>query len=302
MIDIQEEVVEINAEPAQEAVVCEEVKFEQEPEEINNAGESAGEKEESKDHKDAHNDVPHVEQYNIEEKEIIEDHFGKEPEESKDLPQDKHHEVQEDTQVQPNENVEEINVDELPVIEDENKLNNELLGLIEQAEMLKMEGTDIFKASKDPSDEQLQNAREKYLESADILIARSSDFYENEGVKELFVDTNKSTLMNAAMMSIKLRDYDQAINELCKAKTFFEKNDNLDKYNYRMAVCLNSLGRHKEASEFLKDLKNSKDPQVKAEYAKAYNALKEEIKSSEAEREVYAKMFNPDKRKEEEQK
>lgn len=83
--------------------------------------------------------------------------------------------------------------------------------------------------------------------------------------------------MNAAMMNIKLQNFEASLEQLKFAKQFFNGQDNTqDKLNYRIAVSLNGLGRYKEAIEVLKPLLEMKDPLVKVEYNKAVKFLKEE--------------------------
>ena len=64
----------------------------------------------------------------------------------------------------------------------------------------------------------------------------------------------------------------------------------------------NGLKQYKDAIEILKPMLNIKDPLIRVEYNKAVEALKKEAVVSDSQKDTYAKMFNPEKRKEEKQK
>lgn len=186
---------------------------------------------------------------------------------------------------------------------EEEKQTEELLKVLEEAEELKKEGTKAFNESSEKSPAQLERARDKYLKSSEKLLTRSKDFVSNEAVRELYMDAMKSALMNAAMMNLKLQDYEKSYDVLKFAKQFFSPQDDQSKLNYRLAASLNGMKRHKEALEILEPMIDStKDALVKMEYNKAITAIKEEKKVSNSQKDTYSKMFNPDKRKEEEQK
>ena len=105
-------------------------------------------------------------------------------------------------------------------------------------------------------------------------MSNSNDFIISAQYKDQFIESNKIALMNAAMMSLKLKDYQQGLEMLRYVKSFFAPTDDMSKLNYRMAACYNGLKMWKEAFEILEPMKNSKDPQVKLEYNKAVNELK----------------------------
>lgn len=174
---------------------------------------------------------------------------------------------------------------------------------MEEAEKFKKEGTTIFNESSDKTPDQLNRAREKYLKSSEKLLTRSTDFVQMETFKELYFEAMKSAMMNAAMMDLKLKEFQRSLDELKYAKQFFQDHDDKSKLDYRMAACYNGLGQHKDAFDVLEPIiKDSKDPLVKVEYHKAYKALKEEKEVTKSQKDTYAKMFNPDKRKEEQKK
>jgi hypothetical protein len=175
---------------------------------------------------------------------------------------------------------------------------NQLLKILEEAELLKQEGTRIFTENPQKNDQQLIDAREKYLKSSEKLVTRSTDFVVDPAVKNLYMDGMKSALMNASMMSLKLKDFEKSVETLKYAKQFFSQSDDTGKLDYRLAASYNGLQLYKEALEVLEGQKNSKDPLVKLEFNKAYNALKKDKKATEKEKDTYAKMFNPDTRKE----
>jgi len=134
------------------------------------------------------------------------------------------------------------------------------------------------------------------------LLARSQDFVKYDSVRDNYIAAVKSALMNAAMMNLKLKEYEACYNQLKMAKQFFEPKEDQSKLNYRMGACLNGMGRYKEAIDIFKTMVNSKDPLVKVEYNKALEAIKKDKIPTETEKDTYAKMFSPTKRKEEKQK
>mmetsp|Transcript_28467 Transcript_28467/g.32557 ORF Transcript_28467/g.32557 Transcript_28467/m.32557 type:complete len:190 (-) Transcript_28467:48-617(-) len=137
------------------------------------------------------------------------------------------------------------------------------------------------------------------MRSSEILIARSTELEKIPELKSRYLEICKSALMNAAMMGLKLKEFQQTLDILKFTKTLFTKDEDCSKLHYRMAVCLNGMSRHKEAFEILKTIGEIKDPLVKIEYNKALTAIKEDKKISDSQKETYAKMFSPEKRKEE---
>lgn len=133
-------------------------------------------------------------------------------------------------------------------------------------------------------------------------MSKANEFSTNPKVKDQFIEANKTALMNASMMSLKMKDYQEALEMLKYVRTFFVQSDDMSKLNYRMGACYNGLKMYKEALDILEPMKNSKDPLVKIEYNKAVNELKKEKVVTEEQKSTYAKMFNPDTRKEEESK
>lgn len=184
---------------------------------------------------------------------------------------------------------------------------DELMEILKEAEVLKNEGSQFFNESKGQTDPTIvwRKAEEKFIKSSEKLLTRASDFVKFEEVAELYKEAMINALMNSGMMMLKLENFAQCIDVLKFAKQFFNEDDTspkLLKLKYRMAASYNGIKKYKEALEILEVLKNEKDPLIKIEYNKAQAALKEEQKATESEKETYAKMFNPDKRKEEKKK
>ena len=65
---------------------------------------------------------------------------------------------------------------------------------------------------------------------------KPEEFNSNDGVRELFIDANKTSLMNAGMMCLKLKEYLQALELLEMAKKFFTDNEDCSKLNYRIGA------------------------------------------------------------------
>jgi tetratricopeptide (TPR) repeat protein len=133
-------------------------------------------------------------------------------------------------------------------------------------------------------------------------MSKANDFAADPELKDLFIEANKTALMNASMMSLKMKNYQEALEMLKYVRSFFLPTDDMSKLNYRMGACYNGLKMYKEAIDVLEPMKYSKDPLVKIEYNKAVNELKKEMVVTEQQKSTYAKMFNPDTRKEEETK
>lgn len=190
---------------------------------------------------------------------------------------------------------------------DKDIIIDELMEILKEAEVLKNEGTQFFNEARGQADPTIvwRKAEEKFIKSSEKLLTRASDFVKYDEVAELYKEAMINALMNSGMMMLKLENYAQCIDVLKFAKQFFSEDDTsakLLKLKYRMAASYNGIKKHREALEILEVLKNEKDPLIKIEYNKAQAALKEEAKASESQKETYAKMFNPDKRKEEKKK
>ena len=185
-------------------------------------------------------------------------------------------------------------------VSDENEFdqtNNELLKLLEESEILKSEGNNIFKESS--TEENLLRAKEKYIQSFEVLQHKAEEFNSNDGVRELFIDANKTSLMNAGMMCLKLKEYLQALELLEMAKKFFTDNEDCSKLNYRIGAWYNGLGKYKLAYEVLESLKDSDDYLIKKEYNIAKGMVEKSKKDHEKQKETYSKMFNDNKYREE---
>lgn len=130
------------------------------------------------------------------------------------------------------------------------------------------------------------------------------DFIKDEAVKDLYMDSMRAALMNSGMMMLKMNKYIEAIDLLKLAKEFTIQKKDIQKLNYRMAAAYNGLKKYNDALEILEPMiqEETKDPLVKVEYNKAKKAVLEENRLTKDQKETYSKMFNPEKRKEEEQK
>jgi hypothetical protein len=100
----------------------------------------------------------------------------------------------------------------------------------------KSKGTAIFNETSSKTEDHFKRAREMYIQSSSTLIVRSEDFVKHESVKGKYLEGAKSALMNAAMMSIKLKDFVLALDQLKYSKQFFKPEDDTSKVHYRMGA------------------------------------------------------------------
>lgn len=219
--------------------------------------------------------------------------------------------------------VEEVQINEIKqqpeevIIEnkiDNSQLINELTQLLSLSESLKEEGNKIFNESSIKTNEQLKRAQEKYLKASEVLLARGVDFVKEQSLNKKYFTSVKLALMNAAMMNLKLKEYQLAFDQLKYAKQFLQDGEDQSKIQFRLAACLNGLERYKDALDILKSMIPTKDALVKLEYNKALGkssfysnpknieGVKEENRVTQSQKDAYERMFNPQKRKEEKKK
>jgi hypothetical protein len=67
-------------------------------------------------------------------------------------------------------------------------------------------------------------------------MSKANEFAQDPHYKDKFIDANKTALMNASMMSLKMKDYNQALEMLKYVRSFFTPKDDMSKLNYRMGA------------------------------------------------------------------